>query len=300
MNVAGVVERYIGIKEWELSAATVRNYRQQLSYLRRQPFAEEDAGTLTPLQIDDFYIEMRKQHKGVTYIRRCHALLTAAFRWSVKKKVLTSNPFVDCSPPRATRTHVSAPSPEQVRMILSSSTPPWSLMFRLAAATGMRRGELCGLKTEDVSCPSSPDGTERYGLVVVRRSVTRGRIPGDTKTHKDRSVSISAELAEQLLDMARQHGSEWLFVEPDGRAPVEPDHATREFDRVCKRLGYSGFTLHGLRHFAATQMIAAKVDIKTVSDRLGHSDVQITLNTYADVIKENAREAGDLLEGLLK
>jgi integrase len=142
--------------------------------------------------------------------------------------------------------------------------------------TGARRGELCSLKREDVDLET--------GTLFVRTSLKHvaGRlVRSGTKTHQQRRIAIDAETVEvlreymarvdrraELLDVTPDPDSYLFHALPDGSTPLAPDTATQRYDRMAKRLGIRT-TLHKLRHYSATELIAAGVDIRTVAGRLG-------------------------------
>lgn len=134
----------------------------------------------------------------------------------------------------------------------------------------------------------------------------------DTESHRPRTISIDASTARRLrahheraMLAAAEHGTALVaraFVcsaAPDGAAPFRPDKATGTFRRVARRVGLRAARLHDLRHFAATQMIAAGIDVRTVAGRLGHGQPWTTLNTYAAFVPERDRVAADHLAVLL-
>jgi len=180
--------------------------------------------------------------------------------------------------------------------------PQIAAAFALGALTGARRGEVLALRWSDFD-------QERL-LLKIRRSIaytpTTGMIIKDTKTHQERRVSLdqSAELVVQsqidaLRSMTRSgfdlvDDPYLFFAEPDGSTPFHPDTPSKIFRKVCDKLGFP-YHLHQLRHFTATQLIAAGVDIRTVSGRLGHSDPSITLRVYSHVLEQQDRAAAELL-----
>jgi integrase len=134
-----------------------------------------------------------------------------------------------------------------------------------------------------------------------------------TKTHSRRIVSLD----EGTLDRLRQH----LDVEqaaaaacgsalrpeafafsrrPGGTAPLRPDNCTSTFDKLTRRAGLSGFSLKdATRHLAATQLIAAGVDVRTVAGRLGHARASTTLDIYSHWLPARDRQAAELLGQVL-
>ena len=167
--------------------------------------------------------------------------------------------------------------------------------------TGARRGELCALKrshydasTRVLSIPTSVSGS---------RQTMREK---DTKTHQQRRVALGAETATLLDEMlerqdktakklaVRLRGNAYLFSnDPDCSRPLVPDTVTQRYDRLAKRLGIVT-TFHKLRHYNATELIAAGVDLRTVAGRLGHGGGGVTtLKAYAAWVADAGRAAAE-------
>ena len=149
--------------------------------------------------------------------------------------------------------------------------------------------------------------TIRTGIADVAGRI----VETDTKSHTPRTISIDASTAHRLDDRHRwatQRASDQdtklasrafvLSEATDGSAPYRPDKATATFRRVARRAGLARARLHDLRHFAATQMIGAGYDIRTVAGRLGHRQPWTTLNTYAAFLPERDHAAADHLATL--
>jgi integrase len=200
-------------------------------------------------------------------------------------------------------------------------------VITLAALTGMRRGELCGLRWSDVEWQGS--------AIVVRQSIwqTSDGIGTKTpKTHQTRRLLLGEhamavlggrwERAAADAEMAKVPVSPdgYLFsLDADGASPARPDSITQAFTRLCRRMEDSAlarlretkpnakrtdlapgerwpYRLHDLRHYTATQLFAAGLNPKTVADRLGHADPSITLRVYTANTDAQAQEAADSLE----
>jgi integrase len=164
-------------------------------------------------------------------------------------------------------------------------------------ATGLRRGELLGLKWEDID----------FDLLTisVRRQILRlnGEVqeaPLKTK-NSYRTISISRELADILRDkQTREQGkSDYVFSSPSGGA-ISPDSVLHMLHRVLKRAGLEKIRYHDLRHTFATLALQNGVDIKTLSGMLGHYSAGFTLDTYAHVTTTMQRDAADKVGGFLR
>jgi integrase len=177
----------------------------------------------------------------------------------------------------------------------------------LAALTGMRRGELCALRWTDVDFERGELDVSR-SLVVVRGGVAEK----GTKTHRFRIVALDV-VGIALLQRHRASVNDWaqqakaavpedayVFSHAvDGSKPFRPDNVTGFFTRVRDSLGFHDVRLHDLRHFTATQLIGAGVDVRTVAGRLGHSDPSVTLRVYSHALEERDRAAADIMGQVL-
>jgi integrase len=163
-------------------------------------------------------------------------------------------------------------------------------------------GELCALRWPDVRF-------EERDLLVARSYVQRGRHrkQKDTKTHQSRRIALDAEttavLAEHLERCRARAGTGGgeLVVDgyvfsllPDGNEPLVPDSVSQRFRRLAKRVGVPTH-LHEFRHYSATQLIAAGVDLRTVAGRLGHGGGTMTLRVYSHWVAASDQRAAEQL-----
>ena len=161
-----------------------------------------------------------------------------------------------------------------------------SCYILLAAATGARRSELVALRWSDVDLAESS--------IVISRAIVigdNGLVEKDTKTHSSRRVSLDVQTTaavaahfDQMKTRAQECGASlaadsFVFSNaPDGAVPWFPASVSRSFKRLCDREGIAGVRLHDLRHFVATQLLGAGIDVRTVAGRLGHRNAATTLN----------------------
>jgi integrase len=259
--------------------------------------------------LDDLYGTMKDAGKTPKTIRNHHAIISAALHQAVRWGWLHTNIAELAKPPRIAQGRVKAPSVDVVRAVIEAAEqrdPRLAALLMLGALTGMRRGELCGLKWSDVDL-------ERYQLEVSRAVIL---VPGglaekSTKTGRERSVALD-EVGVALLVEYRARVDEWarqadVVIDSNayvfspyvhGSKPFRPDNVTGFFVRVRESLGVNA-RLHDLRHFTATQLIGAGVDVRTVAERLGHSDASLTLRVYSHAIRERDRAAAEIIGRVL-
>jgi integrase len=223
---------------------------------------------------------------------------------------LPTNPAAATRPPRHRKPTIQPPSTGQTRRLLQLAarvSKQFGLFVRLAAVLGARRGELCGLRWEDVDFDARTLAI-RTGIADVAGRL----VETDTKSHKPRTISLDADTVSRLQRhrrwaqrVATSHNTALdprafaLSEAPDGTKPYRPDKATGTFRRVAIQAGIPRTRLHDLRHFAATQLISAGCDLRTVAGRLGHGQPWTTLNTYAAFLPERDQVAADHLTALL-
>lgn len=286
------------------SPTTLREY-QRLITKRISPALGHIAVTkVTALELDEFYQGLTDEGLKPASVRQVHAILRACFRQGVKWRYLSSNPATDASPPKLVSKPDTVPTVAEVqKMIVAAEEDDQDMaaFIALAAVTGARRGELCGLQWGDVDWG---DGT----LTIERSVATMGRgnlITKSTKTHAVRRMALDefgeATLKRHLKVAEGRAADLGVSIEPttpmfsyDLERPIPPDTATHCVKRIATKAGVDTH-LHSLRHFMATQMIGAGHDPRTVAGRLGHRDASVTLKVYSHALPERDRDAAAFL-----
>ncbi|MHB8329226.1 MAG: tyrosine-type recombinase/integrase [Acidimicrobiales bacterium] len=298
------------------SPVTLRNLTSVVESVLRPDLGNVVLKKLGPYELDAFYARQAKAGKAPATIRRYHSHLSAALNQAVRWGWIPSNPAKAASPPSGRGPAVVAPDVEKVRLLLEEAdrrNPALATALALAALTGARRAELCGLTWSDIDTESAK--------LTIRQSVVRGRSNGElvvkeTKTGRVRRITLDV-VSLAILKQHRMACDESAAVcgspltsqsfvfspEPDGSSPFNPETITSFVCRLRGKVGLPELRLHHLRHFAATQLVATGVDIRTVAGRLGHSSPSITLNIYShfieDADKEAARRMGALMQGAM-
>jgi integrase len=176
------------------------------------------------------------------------------------------------------------------------------VFLRLAVSTGARRSQLLALRWCDVDFD--------HGALAFTRAAVTGKNGVElrpTKTQRTYRVEIDGDTLavlaahrSRLVSAAGQGGQGFVFSSmPDGSRPWLPNRVTKQFIVARCQAGLSHFRLHDLRHFMATQMLAAGVPIATVSQRLSHARTSTTLNVYAHAVPGGDRAAAETLAAIL-
>lgn len=311
ITVAQLLDRWWEQKRERLSPTTAREYRRVIERRLKPALGRRALNKLTVVDLDDYYLRLER-HDGLApaSVRQIHSILRGALGQAVKWGWLPSNPARDATLPRANRGRIAPPSAAKVRELLAlaeAHSVEMGMFIRLAALLGARRGEVCGLRWEDIDEASATIKIRRSVVDVAGHVTVKG-----TKTHADRVVAVDTG----TLDLLRRHRS-WMEERaheartrlvkdsyivsewPDGSKPMRPEKATNVFASLRGQVVLPTARLHDLRHFVATQMIAAGQDVVTVAGRLGHAQPSTTLNIYAAFVKERDREAATQLAALL-
>lgn len=243
---------------------------------------------------------------GNSTIRDIHQVLHGAYKKAVRWRWVSSNPVDHAEPPPAPAPDPRPPTADDAARLVREAwrDPDWGTLIWLTMTTGARRGELCALRWSDVDLAA--------GTITIRRAVGQDgadKWEKDTKTHQQRRVTIDPETVTVLtehwdrcraraaaLGLTLSRNAFVFSLSPDGSSHLVPGSVTQRFNRLARRLGVDAH-LHSLRHYSATELIAAGVDVRTVAGRLGHSGGGITtLRVYAAWLAEaDQRAAAGLL-----
>ena len=264
---------------------------------------------LTSLELQKFYkklleqgrvgrLESRHQAKGLSpkAVRNIHQIISSTMNLAREQKLITANPAEGCALPRLEHKEMKTLLVEQLQSFLREAKDSGAFeLYYLELATGLRRGELLGLKWEDIDL-------ER-GDLRVRRQIARINGEGVEAPPKTKNAYRTLPLAKDTIDVLDQQkkkvgSSPWVFPGPTG-GPMSPDSVLHMLHRVLKRAGLPRVRFHDLRHTFATLALQNGVDIKTVSGMLGHFSAGFTLDTYAHVTTAAQKEAARAMEKVL-
>ena len=264
---------------------------------------------LTSLDLQKFYkkllaqgrvdrVEAKGQPKGLSAktVRNIHQILSSALKLAQGQRLILANPAEGCALPRVEHQEMKNLTTVQLASFFREARDSGVFeLYYLELATGLRRGELLGLKWEDIDL-------ER-GDLRVRRQVFR--INGEVVEAplKTKNAYRTLPLAEDTVSVLREQrkkvgNSHWVFPSPNG-GPISPDSVLHMLHRVLKRAGLPKVRFHDLRHTFATLALQNGVDVKTVSGMLGHFSAGFTLDTYAHITSAAQRQAAQTMGSVL-
>jgi integrase len=263
---------------------------------------------LTPHQIAGLYGDLLRGGLAPSTVRQVHAVLHSALKQAVRWNLLVRNPASAVDAPRVPRHRIDPLSLGQVEALLAEAEQDrLHALYVLAVTTGLRQGELLGLQWSDIDWGSAE--------LRVRRQLMRGpegfEFPEPKTASGRRVVSLPAravdalrahrsrQLEERLAAGAAWHDWDLVFCNTVGK-PIEGQNLTRRsFKPLLARAGLPPIRFHDLRHTAATLLLAQNVHPKVVQERLGHSQIAVTMDTYSHVMPSMQREAADKLDAML-
>jgi integrase len=264
---------------------------------------------LSPLQVTKFYGECLAGGKSKTTVNNIHNMLHKALDEAVRLGLLLRNVTDLIDAPGRSRPEYITWTGEQVRAFLEvSDVDDFGALWRLAIYTGMRRGEMLGLKWEDVDMERA--------VLSVRRTYSRGEhgryVLGAPKTASGRrQITLPSSVVtslrqhrvrqvEQRLHIGEAYKDQgFVFANISGE-PTHPNTLTLHFHKLIRLASLPRIRIHDLRHGHATLMMENGEHPKVVSERLGHANISITMDLYSHVTPTMQRQASDRFEKLIE
>ena len=293
---------------------TLNGYRRNLNNHVKPRLGQKQLAKITPADLKDLYaylLEHGRRSKGGDYgnglapatVRGIHSTLHHALKTAVEEGLLPTNPADGVAPPKLPRNPKGILNNDQLDALMAAINrdPLWHDFFYVELTTGLRRGELCGLKWRDFD--------NETGTLNVCRTIHMkkggGLSEGDTKTYAGtRTILLPHSTAQFLRERKRAALTEWIF--PDLLRPENPTHpggAYRQLKKLLSETGLPNIRFLDLRHTFATHALAGGVDAKTLSGILGHTKASFTLDAYAHVTGDMRRRAagivGDFIQDIL-
>lgn len=267
--------------------------------------------------------DMRDAGYSHSTIKKSYEAVNACFKHGMVQKTVVSNPASAVTAPSKKlypKKKIHYYTDAEAKLLIAQSQQrykngkriyPLGSMVPLIINTGLRMGELLALRWESDIDFGNRTLTVHNNIAYVKDRDADAKtkhklIEQDsvkTEAGQDRSIPLNQEAYDALLDIRQVTGeNEYVMTTKNGTI-VSPRNVDRIFRRICTAAGLPEekvYGLHALRHTFATLLLLNGVDIKTVSELLGHSDVSITYNTYIHVIKEQKRKALETIPSVLK
>src|ERR671920_684913 len=260
---------------------------------------------LTPAHVRGLYSEKLDSGLAPATVRRIHSTLHKALSQAVSDGIVPRN-AAHVKAPRPTPEEMRPLSEEEARTFLDAarqSGERFEALYVLAITTGLRRGELLGLRWDDVDLER---GTLRVGRALVREG-GRHKV-GETKTRRGRRQinltpwtvnALKAHRKRQLeekMRLAETYEDRGLVFSTSVGTPVNPENlVNRSFKPLLKKAGLPEIRFHNLRHTCATLLLSRGVHPKLVQELLGHATIAMTLDTYSHYLPSMGDQAAEAM-----
>ena len=295
----------------QVRASSYKTYQGFISNHIRPALGDIPLEKLTAMDLQRLYkhlldsgrvecTESRNKPKGLSVktVRNINQMISSALNCAVEQKLIPANPTKGCVLPKPERKEMKILPPESLGTFFDEARRSGVFeLYYIDLATGLRRGELLGLKWSDIDLAT--------GIIHVRRQILRQNgevVEAPLKTKNSyRNIAIGADAIKVLRGMEQK--DEYVFPSPFG-GPMSPDSVLHMLQRVLKRAGLERIRFHDLRHTFSVLALQNGVDVKTLSAMLGHYSAGFTLDTYAHVTtsmqKQAANAVGNFLSGTLQ
>jgi integrase len=308
VTVAEYLRDWLGAGEG-LSPKTLERYRQ---LAERQIIPHLGAALLQKLRpalVHDWHHDLLKTGLAARTVGHAHRVLHRGLARAVSLEIISRNVAHALPPPKAEAAEVAILSAAEIGAVLTKlDGHPLHPIAALALGTGMRRGEICALAWGALDLDAATVRVERS----LEETAAGLRIKPPKTRHGRRTISLPAGVIETmrihrrrqgeqrlLFGFGRPGGEDYVFTLPDGSLPYPPDKLSRDWGNVVRDRKLPRVMFHALRHSHASALIAAGLEVVTVSKRLGHGSPAITLTIYAHKFASKDTAAADAINAAM-
>ena len=306
LTVNEYIKRWLEFKKTKVSARTVEIYE---SFIRNHvipAFGQYLLMRLQPIQIQDFYNRVLQEGTlTASTVHRLHYLLKNAFMQAVKWQLLMRNPIDLVDAPRVVHREMKVFDESQITHLLefARGEKMYYMAILLAVTTGMRKGEICALRWKNIDFDNAKLKVEHTLQVNGGKPIFKAPKTPKSRRTIDLPSFVVDELKHHKVEQNKQRllsGNAYqnyglVCAMPDGK----PFHLTcinDSFTRLLKKADLPHIRFHDLRHTHTTQLFRHNVNIKVISERLGHASIKITLEKYAHLLPSMQKEAASLID----
>lgn len=311
MTLGEWLDRWInGYMTLTIRESTLDGYKALIKNQIKPYLGNKPLSSLTTQDIQKFYNTVREKGRvkpdkihgsqlSDSMVRGIHMLLHETLDAAVRDRLIVKNPANRTVIPKTNYAPKQVLNDEQLDKFMNviKEDKLWYDFFYIELTSGLRRGEICGLKWEDFD--------SQCGSLKIQRTVTRlkdgGLSTGETKTVTGtRTIILPPSTAELFKKRKENAVSEWIFPNPcRPEEAMNPNKAYSRLKNLLKQAGLPSIRFHDLRHTFATHALAGGVDAKTLSGILGHTNASFTLDTYTHVTKDMQRGAADIIGNMM-
>ncbi|EOO24845.1 DNA integration/recombination/inversion protein [Bacillus cereus BAG1X2-3] len=261
---------------------------------------------LTSLHMQNYVNSLRDEGLKRGTIEKIIKIIRNSLEHAIDMELITKNVAAKTKLPKSDKEELTIWNEQEVQLFLKATQDSrYSIVFHMALVTGMRQGELLGLRWKDVDLEKghltisqtlSHDGKMFLLGGKTKSSLRKILLPASTvaKLKKHRAVVLK----EKLGQGEEYHDNDLVMCTPSG-TPITPANVRRSLNALIKKAAVPKIRFHDLRHTHATLLLAKGVNVKVISERLGHSNIKITLDTYSHVLPTMQEDAVNKIEEIL-
>lgn len=288
-------------KKMDLRQTTFESYAYIIRLHIKPEIGAMKLQDLRPEHLQKLYKEKKESNLSSRTVRYIHSIMHAALKQAVKNRLLFGNPTEATNPPKIEQREITAMTVEQMNAFLHEldntnykRTKRIVPAFKVLLGTGLRRGELLGLRWRNIDFQKNTIDIEQ-GLVALE---------GSKKTYQDPKTDKSKNkipMSDFVFTVLQNHWLQMTFeghAEPDkpvfctrDGAPILPRNFNKSFEALRRRAGIADINLHALRHTFATRLIEKGVQLKEIQELLRHSKISTTADIYTDISHSMKRDA---------
>ncbi|PGB20457.1 site-specific integrase [Bacillus toyonensis] len=307
MTYTAYMDEWVKERKIHLQKSTFETHMIYYRNIIQPKLGHFKLGQIEPIHIQKFINDLVNDTNYSPHtIHLVFRIISASLKKAQVMKLIKENPATGTTLPRRVRKEINVWTYEQVCYFLEESRNVKRLTrcyvaFVMSILTGMRQGEIMGLRWKDIDFDR--------GIIYIRQTLTQTAEikPGAKNASSVRSIHIPAKLIEVLNEHYKKIKDERIFhgrgyndndlviCTQDGR-PMIPRNLRKEFYHLTEKLGLPKIRFHDLRHTHATLLIQQNVNVKLIAERLGHSDIETTLNTYSHVLPDMQKSVSDKLD----
>lgn len=303
-----LINQWLEDKQTKVKKQTLKTYRWIVEKHIIPSLGNIELNQLTPMNIQKLYNQLTKE--GILSdenIQKVHTLINDSLKKAERWGLISQNPASLIDRPKAVKKEIRVWNLQEVKTFLKFAKDynRYYIVLLLALTTGMRQGEILGLRWKDIDFEQgclritqtlSSDGKELLPYTKTKAGIRSVDLPEETiqqlLLHKNMIEQEKIELGDQYMDFD-------LVACTSRGTPTNKSNIRRTFKAITKKANLAKIRFHDMRHTHATLLLLQGVNSKIVSERLGHADVRITLDTYSHLLpsmqKETARSFGKML-----
>lgn len=322
MKLSAYLALWLDTKKKALKPGTYQGYKVNIENHIKPYIGTRRLNEITPIMLETLYDRLSKiriqtsgdepKYLSNSSIRYVHATLRAALNDAVKKRLLSYNPCYSVTPAPRDKYEARTLTRDEIQIFLSAcESSPVGLELTLMLMLGLRRGEALGLRFGDIdfssgtahirqqytTCGKDEAGKQLWGLCSLKTKES-DRIIGIPSSLLEKLAERKKAVEEQKAQLAERYTDLDLICCDCTGLPRKPITVYSNFKKLLRQNGLPDIRLHDLRHTYATQLLDLNVDLKTISQMLGHTSIKTTADIYISRNKDAAFRAAKAIECL--